>query len=121
MDRIEETRIRWEAEKGRDEAGKELTKPNMFNDEGCQYKCLVVDTLKARVEELEQDKGRLSILGGEHHFKMADYRDALEEIASVPCICEPCYKDRGLIQPDCFYCHVGIIATDALKEGGENE
>ncbi len=65
--------------------------PNMFNDEGCQYKCHVVDALKAR----------------------------MEEIASVPCICEPCYKDRGLIQPDCFYCHVGIIATDALKECGE--
>ena len=47
------------------------------------------------------------------------YKAALEEIASAPCICEPCYKDRGLIQPDCCYCHVAIIATDALKEGGE--
>ncbi len=78
-------------EKEWDEARTGLTKPNMFNDAGCQYKCHVVDTLKS----------------------------ALEEIASVPCICEPCYKDRGLIQPDCLYCHVGIIATEALKEGGD--
>ena len=53
----------------------------------------------------------------EWYGNVADrYKTALEEIASVPCICNPCYKDRGLIQPDCFYCHVGIIATDALKE-----
>ena len=77
----------------KDKRIEELEAPNLFNDAGCQYKCHVVDRYKA----------------------------ALEEIASVPCICEPCYKDRGLIQPDCFYCHVGIIATDALKEGGENE
>lgn len=35
-----------------DESGNVICNlPNVFNDEGCQYKCLVVDRLKAEVEE----------------------------------------------------------------------
>ena len=98
------------------------------------------DTLKEEVAELREKVKGLEALNADIESYIPNYRkhcaeaqvraraaeaerdtlkDAMVEIASVPCICEPCYKDRGLIQPDCFYCHVGIIATDALKERGD--
>ncbi len=72
--------------------------------------------LREKVVELEKDDTRKWDMMNADGVTLDRYKTALEEIALVPCICEPCYKDRGLIQPDCFYCHVGIIATEALKE-----
>ena len=85
--------------------------PEVEGDEGGTAVC----KLKAHVAELEQDKGRLSILGGEHHFKIADYRDALEEIGRGCCDYDPgSCKEMAIGRIDwCDYC----IATDALKEG----
>ena len=39
-----------------------------------------------------------------------------DEVLSKECICDPAYKDRKLIAPDCEYCNVGKhILPLALK------